>query len=89
MVRTTDRHMKSVTVLPILEAAPFVLSSYRLSDGDSGTHGKPDDHYRQHMHDLRADGNSGRTGNSFKLTDNEKIRHSVQSLQKIGEQIGQ
>ena len=41
------------------------------------------------MHDLRTDGDGGSAGDTFKLADDEQIRHAVKGLEKIGQQIGQ
>ena len=46
-------------------------------DYDSGSHCQTDDHDGQHVHDLTAVCNGGRTFGSVKLSDNEQIRHTI------------
>lgn len=73
----------------ILCRRPAVARADGLSDADNRSHCKPDDHHREHMHHLRADGNGGRAGDALELTDNEQVSHSIERLQKIRKQLGQ
>ena len=72
----------------ILCCLPAVACADGLADADSRSHRKPDDHDREHMHHLRADGNRSRAGDALKLTDDEQVGHAVERLQKIRKQIG-
>ena len=67
----------------------FVVGAHRLTNADGGAHGQAYDHDGEHMHDLRADGDSSSAGCPLELTDDEQVRHAIQSLQEIGQQIGQ
>ena len=58
-------------------------------NGDRGTHGEADEHDRQHVHDLRANGDRSRRGDALILADDEQVGHAVERLQEIGKQIGQ
>ena len=60
-----------------------------VCNADGCSHGKPDDHDREHVHNLRPDGDGGGIGNACELPDDEQIRHAVERLQKIGEKIRQ
>ena len=67
----------------------MVFCAYRLRDGYRRAHRKPHEHDRQHMHHLRADGHRRRRLHARVLSDDEQIRHTVERLQKIGQQIRQ
>ena len=70
-----------------LTGLPLPFAANCLPDADRGAHRKAHQHDRQHMHHLGADGNRRRGGHTVELSDDKKIRHSVQSLQEIGEKI--
>ena len=67
----------------------FVVGAHRLTNADGGAHGQAYDHDGEHMHDLRADGDSSSAGCPLELTDDEQVRHAIQGLQEIGQQIRQ
>ena len=60
-----------------------------LRDGDGRAHCKAHKHDGQHVHDLRADRDRRRAGHALVLPDDEQIRHSIERLQEIGQQIRQ
>ena len=49
----------------------FSLAADGMSNADSGSHCKSDNHDCQHMHHLRTNGNSCCSGNAFKLSNNQ------------------
>ena len=53
------------------------MITYSFSYADGGTHGQPDDHDRQHVHELAADGNRRYALGSVKLADDEQIRQAI------------
>ena len=59
------------------------------ADGDGGPHGEPHDHHREHVHHLGADGDGGGAGDDIELADDEEVRHAVERLEEVGEQVGQ
>ena len=65
------------------DACFFIFCADGLRDADSRSHGKSHDDNGNHMHNLTADGNGCCTGRAFKLSDDEKICHAVERLQKI------
>lgn len=67
----------------------FVIAADGLADKNRGTHGKTHDHDGEHVHDLGADGNSGRIRNATELADDVQVSHSIQGLQQIGKEIRQ
>ena len=73
----------------ILCRRPAVARADGLPNADGRSHRKPDDHDREHMHDLRADRNRGRAGNALELADDKQVSHSIERLQEIRKQIGQ
>lgn len=52
-----QRHKKRDGVSGDLRRLPAAAGADRLRDADCRPHGETDDHNREHMHDLRADGN--------------------------------
>jgi len=46
-------------------------------DHDGRSHRQTDDHDGQHVHDLTAVCDSGRTFGSVELSDDEQIRHTI------------
>ena len=66
-----------------------VPGAHGLANGDGGAHGEAHDHDGQHVHHLGAYGYGGGAGHPLKLADDEEVGHAVESLQKIGEKIGQ
>lgn len=81
--RDRYRHEQRYGVSDILRRLLSISRADRLTDADGRAHRKADDHHRQHVHDLRSDGNGGGAGDALKLTDDEQIRHAVERLQKI------
>ena len=69
--------------------APAVARADGLADRDRRAHGEADDHDREHVHDLTADGHGGRAGHALILADDEQVGHAVERLQEIREQIRQ
>ena len=67
----------------------FVLCAHGPANSDRCSHGKAHDHHSDHMHHLTANGHRRCAGHTFKLPDDEQIRHAVQRLQKVRKQIGQ
>lgn len=59
------------------------------ADGDRGAHGHAHDHDCDHVHHLAADGHGRSADHAVELADDEQIRHAVEGLQEIGEQIRQ
>ena len=57
------------------------------ADGLTYAHGRAhceaDDHDRQHVHDLTADGHGGRAGDAFKLADYEEVGQTVERLKEV------
>ena len=66
------------------DACLFIFCADGLRNADSRSHGKSHDDNGNHMHNLTADGKRllYRPRHS-KLSDDEKIRHAVERLQKI------
>ena len=61
----------------------------RPADADRDTHRQPHQHDRDHVHELAANGHRRDAGRALKLADDEQVCHTVQRLQKVGEQVGQ
>ena len=66
-----------------------MLRADGLTDRDRRAHGKAHDHHSDHMHHLTANGHRRCAGHTFKLPDDEQLRHAEQRLQKVRKQIGQ
>ena len=58
----------------------MLLCADGLANVHGGAHGKAYDYNRQHVHDLGTEGDSSSAGNSFKLSDDEKVSHAIKSL---------
>ena len=68
---------------------PAWKNAHGPANSDRCSHGKAHDHHSDHMHHLTANGHRRCAGHTFKLPDDEQIRHAVQRLQKVRKQIGQ
>ena len=58
-------------------------------DRDRRAHRQPHDHDRQHVHDLRADGDGRRPRDALILANDEQVRHPIERLQQVRQQIRQ
>ena len=58
-------------------------------DRDCRAHRQPHDHDRQHVHDLRADGDGRRPRDALILANDEQGRHPIERLQQVRQQIRQ
>ena len=70
---------------------PFALRLSR-ADGaayiDGGAHGKADDDDGQHVHELASDGDRRDDCGAVELSCDEKVRETVEGLEKAGDHVG-
>ena len=71
-----------------LDARPL-SGADELSRHYGRSHGQPDEHDGQHVHHLTAYRYRRDPRRTLKLADDEKVRHAIKRLQKIGKKIGQ
>ena len=66
----------------------FIFRPQGPGDGNGAADGEACNHDDDHVHHLAADGYAGNGGGAIVLAGNEKIRHTVEGLEKAGCQIG-